>query len=84
MHNTKGEPINLNTSEIGIAFRAWQDNDEIVVKGKHDTDPGTNTPTEAAVKAFLGQGDLEIGSGSYQQALSMENFMRLEVYVAIR
>ena len=57
------------TSEIGIAFRAWQDNDEIVVKGKHDTDPGTNTPTEAAVKAFLGQGDLEVGSGSYQQAL---------------
>lgn len=61
--------ISNPTSEIGIAFRAWQDNDEIVVKGKHDTDPGTNTPTEAAVKAFLGQGDLEVGSGSYQQAL---------------
>ena len=56
------------TSDIGIAFREWQDNDEIVIEGKFDTDP-SGLPTEAAVRSFLGQQEIDVGSADYQQAL---------------
>ncbi len=55
-------------SEIGRAFREWQDNDEIVAEGKYDTD-SNGLPTEAAVKSFLGQQEVEINPADYTQAL---------------
>jgi len=60
--------ISNPTSDIGIDFREWQDNDEIVIEGKFDTDP-SGLPTEAAVKSFLGQQEIDVGSADYQQAL---------------
>ena len=40
-------------SELGRMFIEWVDSPDVEVKGMRDTEPGTNLPTEGAVRSFI-------------------------------
>ena len=56
-------------SELGQDFRAWQAVEGDGIVGKYDTEPGTNIPLAATVRAYLGKESTTSDPVLYKQAL---------------
>ena len=56
-------------SELGQDFRAWQAAEGDGIVGKYDTEPGTNIPLAATVRAYLGKESTTSDPGLYRVAL---------------